>query len=173
MPEAIPLSVRSLPLLKRPQVLVDADLGFMISGGSHSLSTSSFSFRERIDMPPRKRSRRSFSPEWEHYYTLTRKGPFTQREEAKIAAAFRSVALTIASRVRKDRHLTNYLELSEKAPDLTRRALYLLRALDLAQQDEDPETRRWAKEHRRGLQKLLDLLQQRKPSRKRSSAPRT
>jgi hypothetical protein len=74
-------------------------------------------------LPPRKRSRRSFSPEWEHYYTLTRKGPFTQREEAKVAAAFRSVALTIASRVRTDRHLTHYLELSEKAPDLTRRAL--------------------------------------------------
>ncbi|MFQ5803872.1 MAG: hypothetical protein ACE5JQ_13330 [Candidatus Methylomirabilales bacterium] len=122
-------------------------------------------------MPPRKRSRRSFSPEWENYYNLSRKGPFTQREEAKIAAAFRSLALTIASRVRTERNLTHYLELSEKAPDLTRRALYLLRALDLAQQDEDPETRRWAREHRRGLQKLLELFQQAKPSRKKPSVP--
>jgi hypothetical protein len=117
-------------------------------------------------MPPRKQRRRPFSPEWEQYYTLSRKGPFTEREEAKITTAFRSLALTIASRVRKERHLTHYLELSEKAPDLTRRALYLLRALDLAQQDEDPETRRWAREHRRGLQKLLDLLQRTKPRRK-------
>lgn len=123
-------------------------------------------------MPARKQSRRSFSSEWKHYYNLSRKGPFTQREEAKIAAAFRSVALTIASRVRADRNLTHYLELSEKAPDLTRRALYLLRALDLAQHDEDPETRRWAREHRRGLQKLLDLLQRSKPSKKRTSVPR-
>ncbi|MFQ5846217.1 MAG: hypothetical protein ACE5IQ_00930 [Candidatus Methylomirabilales bacterium] len=117
-------------------------------------------------MPPRKRSGRSFPPEWKQYYTLSRKGSFTQRDETKIAAAFRSLAFTIASRVRKERNLTHYLELSEKAPDLARRALYLLRALDLAQRDEDPETRRWAREHRRGLQKLLELLPQKKPSKK-------
>lgn len=118
-------------------------------------------------MPPRKRPRRPSSPEWQQYYSLSRKGSFTQREEAKIATAFRSLALTIASRVRKERNLTHYLELSEKAPDLARRALYLLRALDLALQDEDPETRRWAREHRRGLQKLLELLQRKRPARKK------
>ncbi len=117
-------------------------------------------------MPPRKRVRRPSSPEWKEYYNLSRKKPFTQREEAKIATAFRSIAFTIASRVRKEKNLTHYLGLSEKAPDLARRALYLLRALDLAQQDEDPETRRWAREHRRGLQKLLDLLQRKQPRRK-------
>ncbi|MFQ5989730.1 MAG: hypothetical protein ACE5K9_07430 [Candidatus Methylomirabilales bacterium] len=117
-------------------------------------------------MPPRKRSRRSFSPEWQNYYTLSRKGAFTQRDETKIAATFRSLALTIASGVRKEPNLTHYLELSEKAPDLSRRALYLLRALDLAEQDEDPETRRWAREQRRGLHKLLEPLQQKKRSRK-------
>lgn len=125
-------------------------------------------------MPPRKPSRRSFSPEWKQYYNLSRKKSFTQREEAKIAAAFRSVALTIASRARKERNLTHYLELSEKAPDLTRRALYLLRALDLAQHDdEDPETRRWVREQHRGLQKLLELLQKRKPARHRKSPTRS
>lgn len=125
-------------------------------------------------MPPRKQSRRSFSPEWKQYYNLSRKGSFTQREEAKIAAAFRSVALTIASRARKERNLIHYLELSEKAPDLSRRALYLLRALDLAQHDdEDPETRRWVREQYRGLQKLLELLQQRKPARKKRSTTRS
>ncbi len=118
-------------------------------------------------MPPRKHARRSFSPEWKQYYTLSRKGAFTEREEAKIVTAFRSLALTIASRVRKERNLTHYLELSEKAPDLARRALYLLRALELAQQDEDPETRRWAREHRRGLQKLLELLQRKRSSRRK------
>lgn len=118
-------------------------------------------------MPARKHLRRPFSPEWKEYYTLSRKKPFTQRDEAKITTAFRSLALTIASRVRKEKHLTNYLELSEKAPDLTRRALYLLRALDLAQQDEDPETRRWAREHRRGLQKLLELLPRRMPPKRK------
>lgn len=118
-------------------------------------------------MPVRKRIRRSFSPEWKEYYTLSRKKPFTQREEAKIATAFRSLALTMGSRVRREKNLINYLELSEKAPDLSRRALYLLRALDLAHQDEDPETRRWAREHRRGLQKLLELLQRRRPRRKK------
>lgn len=117
-------------------------------------------------MPPRTRVRRPSSPEWKEYYTLSRKKPFTQREETKIATAFRSLAFTIASRVRKEKNLTHYLELSEKAPDLARRALYLLRALDLAQQNEDPETRRWAREHRRGLQKLLDLLQRKQPRRK-------
>ena len=123
-------------------------------------------------MALRKRTRRPFSPEWEHYYNLTRTGAFTEREEAKIAAAFRSLALTIASRVRTERNLTHYLELSEKAPDLTRRALYLLRALDLADRDEDPETRRWAREHRRGLQKLLELLEQRKVARKKKLSRR-
>lgn len=117
-------------------------------------------------MPPRKRPRRSFSPEWEQYYSLIREGSFTRRQEARIAAAFRSLGLAIASRVGKERHLTHYLELSERAPDLGRRALYLLRALDLAEHDEDPETRRWAREHRRGLQKLLGLLQRKKRRRK-------
>jgi len=124
-------------------------------------------------MALRKRTRRSFSPEWEHYYTLSHKGTITEREEAKIAAAFRSLALTIASRVRTERNLTHYLELSEKAPDLTRRALYLLRALDLALRDEDPETRRWAREHRRGLQKLLEPLQQGKSASKKRSPRRS
>jgi hypothetical protein len=118
-------------------------------------------------MPARKRLRQPLSSEWKEYYTLSRNKSFTQREEAKIATAFRSLALTIASRVRKEKNLTHYLELSEKAPDLGRRALYLLRALDLAQQDEDPETRRWAREHRRGLQKLLELLQRRRPRKKK------
>ncbi|MFQ5801356.1 MAG: hypothetical protein ACE5JQ_00490 [Candidatus Methylomirabilales bacterium] len=117
-------------------------------------------------MPPRKPSRRSFSPEWKQYYTLTRKGSLTRRQEAGIAAAFRSLGLAIASRLKKERDLGHYLELSERAPDLARRALYLLRALDLAEHNEDPETRRWAREHHRGLQKLLGLLQRRKPSRK-------
>jgi len=117
-------------------------------------------------MPTRKHLRRAFSPEWKEYYTLSRKKPFTEREEAKIATAFRSLALTMASRFRREKNLTHYLELSEKAPDLSRRALYLLRALDLAQHDEDPETRRWACEHRRGLQKLLELLPHRKPRKK-------
>ncbi len=118
-------------------------------------------------MSARKHLRRPFSPEWKEYYTLSRKKPFTQREETKIATAFRSLALTMASRIRKEKNLTHYLELSEKAPDLARRALYLLRALDLAQRDEDPETRRWAREHRRGLQKLLELLRRRRPLRKK------
>lgn len=113
-------------------------------------------------MPPRKPSRRTFSPEWEHYYQLSRKDPFTWREEARITTAFRSLGLAIACWTHKERHLAHYLELSENAPDLARRALYLLRALDLAQHDEDPEARRWAREHRRGLQKLLALLRQKK-----------
>lgn len=117
-------------------------------------------------MPPKKRARRSFSPQWREYYDLVRTGRFNDRKEAEIAAAFRSLAFTIASRIRKEQNLTHYLELSEKAPDLRRRAVYLLRALDLAEHDEDPETRRWAREHHRGVHKLLGLLQKRKPSKK-------
>ncbi|MFQ5988623.1 MAG: hypothetical protein ACE5K9_01790 [Candidatus Methylomirabilales bacterium] len=113
-------------------------------------------------MPPRKRSRRSFSPEWEQYYNLSRNGPSTRRHEAGIAAAFRSLALVISSRVGNERHLVHYLELSEKAPDVARCALYLLRALDLAGHDDDPEIRRWAREQHRGLHKLLRLLERRK-----------
>lgn len=114
-----------------------------------------------------KRSRRKFSPEWEQYYNLSRNGPFTRREKAEVAAALRSLSLVIASRVGNERHLLHYLELSEKAPDLGRCALYLLRALDLAGHDPDPEIRRWAREQHRGLQKLLTLLDRRKPSGKK------
>ena len=118
------------------------------------------------DMATPKRSSRTFSPEWEQYYNLTRNGPFTRREKAEVAAALRSLSLVIASRIGNERHLVHYLELSEKAPDLARCALYLLRALDLAAHDEDPEIRRWAREQHRGLQKLLKLLDRQKATRK-------
>lgn len=117
-------------------------------------------------MPPRKRPRRSFSPEWEQYYNLSRKRPPTRRQEAEVTAALRSLALVISSRVGNERHVVHYLELSEKAPDLARCALYLLRALDLAKHDDDPEIRRWAREQHQGLQKLLRLLHRKKPSTK-------
>lgn len=114
-------------------------------------------------MPAPKRPREPFSPEWEHYYNLTRTGPFARREKADLSTALRSLSLVTASRVGNERHLVHYLELSEKAPDLARCALYLLRALDLASHDDDPEIRRWAREQHRGLQKLLNLLDRRTP----------
>lgn len=117
-------------------------------------------------MSASKLSPRTFSPEWEQYYPLTRNGPFTRREKAEVAAALRPLSLVIASRVGNERHLVHYLELSEKAPDLAGCALYLLCALDLDAHDDDPEIQRWAREQHRGLQKLLKLLDRKKPTRK-------